>query len=111
MGRIKRSFQLMGQSYRTLMKDKELLVLPLISGICILIVTASFVIPMGLLGDDALESESELSYLIPLLLFYIVTYTITIFFQAAIIAGANERMSGGDPTLGSALGAAASRFG
>jgi hypothetical protein len=32
MGRIGRSFQLVGQSYRILMQDKELMVLPLISG-------------------------------------------------------------------------------
>ena len=29
MGRIARSFQLVGQSYRILMQDKELMVLPL----------------------------------------------------------------------------------
>ena len=32
MGRVTRSFALVGQSYRILMKDKELMVLPLISG-------------------------------------------------------------------------------
>lgn len=32
MGRIGRSFMLVGESYRILMKDKELMVLPLISG-------------------------------------------------------------------------------
>ena len=33
MGRIGRSFKLVGQSYRILMQDKELMVLPLISGV------------------------------------------------------------------------------
>ena len=40
---------------------------------------------------------------IPLFLFYVVTYAIGIFFQAAIVAGATERMRGGDPTVASAL--------
>ncbi len=48
---------------------------------------------------------------IPLLLFYVVTYTIGFFFQAAIVAGASERMNGGDPTVGSALRSASKRFG
>ena len=33
MGRIGRSFQLVGASYRILMQDKELMVLPLMSGV------------------------------------------------------------------------------
>ena len=40
-----------------------------------------------------------------------MTYTIGIFFQAAVIAGATERMRGGDPTVSSALGAASRRLG
>ncbi|MGH9410728.1 MAG: DUF6159 family protein, partial [Vicinamibacterales bacterium] len=42
---------------------------------------------------------------------YVVTYAIGIFFQAAVVAGATERMRGGDPTVGSALAAAGRRFG
>src|SRR5262245_6447655 len=48
---------------------------------------------------------------VPILLMYVVTYAIGIFFQAAVVAGATERMRGGDPTVGSALSAAAARIG
>jgi hypothetical protein len=41
----------------------------------------------------------------------VTTYTIGIFFQAAVVAGATERMRGGDPTVGSALAAAGRRIG
>ena len=57
-------------------------------------------------GEGWLESLPNWALLLALFVFYVVTYTITFFFQAAIIAGASERMAGGDPTLGSALGAA-----
>lgn len=108
MGRIRRSFQLVGHSYRILMKDKELMVLPLISGIFIVAVLGAMALGFSLTGPHVPRRGPELY--IPVFLFYVVTYTIGIFFQAAVIAGATERMRGGDPTVGSALGAAGHRF-
>ena len=110
MGRISRSFQLIGQSWKVLMKDPELLVLPLLSGICIVIVTLSFIVPMGFLQEGAIEEANEVVVYGVVFLFYVVTYTLSFFFQAAVVAGATERMRGGDPTVGSSLRAAASRF-
>jgi len=109
MGRISRSFSLVGQSYRILMQDKELMVLPLLSGICIVAVAASFFVGFGVTTDE-IRSRNPAVYL-PLFLMYVATYAIGIFFQAAVIAGATERLRGGDPTVGSALGAAARRIG
>jgi hypothetical protein len=109
MGRIGRSFQLVGQSYRILMQDKELMVLPLISGT--VIVAAMVALGLGFGIDTArIERHGADTYL-PLFLMYVVSYAIGIFFQAAVVAGATERMRGGDPTIGSALGAAGRRIG
>ncbi|HEY2432812.1 MAG TPA: DUF6159 family protein [Vicinamibacterales bacterium] len=109
MGRIGRSFQLVGQSYRILMQDKELMVLPLISGVFVVVAVVAMAAGFGLSASD-LPKKGPALY-IPGFLFYLVTYTIGIFFQAAVIAGATERMRGGDPTVSSALAAAASRIG
>lgn len=109
MGRIGRSFQLVGQSYRVLMQDKELMVLPLLSGIVIAVAIAGFAFGFGL-DASRLKDVGPAMYL-PLFLMYVVTYTVGIFFQAAVIAGAMERMRGGDPTIGSALAAAGRRIG
>ena len=110
--RFGRSWRLMKQSYGVLMQDKELLILPVLSGLCILVVLASFLIPLGVFAGDDFDTEGrEGFWLVVTFLFYVVTYTIGIFFQAAIVAGATERMTGGDPTVGSALRAAGSRFG
>ena len=114
MGRIARSWRMAKQSYRLLMKDKELMLLPLISGICIMAVLASFVFGMGIHKYDeaAFETQSsQIKLAVMAFLFYVASYTIAFFFQAALVAGALERMRGGDPTLGSALGAASKRFG
>ena len=109
MGRIGRSFQLVGQSYRILMQDKELMILPLISGAVIITAVAAFAFGFGV-DSSKLQARGPELY-VPVFLLYVVTYTVGIFFQAAVIAGATERMRGGNPTIGSALAAAKSRIG
>jgi len=112
MGRIGRSFQLVGQSYRILMQDKELMVLPLISGGFIVAALAVlFGVSFGFGLDPSRVDRHGVGTYVPLFVMYVVTYTIGIFFQAAVVAGATERMRGGDPTVRSALAAAASRIG
>ena len=109
MGRIGHSFQLVGQSYRMLMQDKELMVLPLMSGAIIAFAVITLGFGFGLHRVDV--EQAGVSTYVPIFLMYVVTYTIGIFFQAAVVAGATERMRGGDPTVRSALSAAASRIG
>jgi hypothetical protein len=109
MGRIGRSFQLVAQSYAILMRDKELMVLPLIAGTIMAAVAASFFFGFGL--DSARVERHGPDIYLPVFLMYVVTYAVGIFFQAAVVAGATERMRGGDPTVGSALAAAYRRLG
>ena len=114
MGRIARSWTLAQQSLNVLMKDKELILLPVLSTICIGLVLTGFAFGVSLLGFDAESADSRAARTLFGCLsfaFYVVSYTIGFFFQAALIAGALERMRGGNPTLGSALGAAFDRFG
>jgi hypothetical protein len=109
MERISRSFDIMILSYRVLLRDKELLVLPLVSMTVTAVTIASFVFGLGVTRSE-LRTGGPAMYL-PLLLLYVVIYTVGIFSQAAVVAGATERMRGGDPTLGSALAAAGRRIG
>jgi uncharacterized protein DUF6159 len=117
MNRISRSWRLMKQSFGVLMKDKELMLLPVISSVLILAVLASFIIPMGLFGGSfggnegaggMDENNSVLA--VGAFVFYVISYTIGIFFQGAVIAGASQRLAGGDPTVGSSIRAAAKRW-
>ena len=109
MGRIGRSFQLVAQSYRILMQDKERMVLPLLSGAIIAVVVSSFAFGFGL--DSARIERHGPDIYFPVFLMYVAAYAIGIFFQAAVIAGATERMRGGDPTVRFALAAAGRRIG
>ena len=109
MGRISRSIQLAKASWEVLKADKELLLLPVLSLIATLAVAASFLAPILLSGEGtSIEDPGTVGYVL-LFVAYVVLAFITIFFNAALVHAANERMDGGDPTVGSALRGAASK--
>lgn len=83
------------------------MLLPVISGAASLIVAASFLIPIIAAGVTDLGGAA----LAMMLILYFVLAYITIFFNAALISAANERLEGGDPTVGSAIRGAARRAG
>jgi hypothetical protein len=109
MAKIKNTFALAGSSWSVLKADKALLVLPLLSGIASIIVAASFVFPLLLTGGGT-EEPTTLTYVL-MFAMYIALAFVTIFFNAALVAGAYERLRGGDPTLASALGGAVAKLG
>ena len=108
MRRISNSIALAKESWRVLQSDKELLVLPVISGIASLIVAATFAVPLFLTSSS--DELTIVSYIV-LFVMYVVLAYVTIFFNAALVSAAHERIGGGDPTIGSALAGAASRAG
>ncbi|WP_426573629.1 DUF6159 family protein [Aquihabitans sp. McL0605] len=116
MGRWARSKQLAGASWRVLSQDKELMFLPLISGIASLAIAATFLVPIGLTSrtTDAAGATTiapnVVSY-VGLFLMYLVLAYVAVFFKTALLCGADERMKGGSPSLGSALSGATARAG
>jgi hypothetical protein len=116
MGRWERSKQLATSSWAVLKQDKELMVLPLISGVASLAVMATFLVPIFVTSQttDALGNDtSQLGVLQVVLFFlmYAVLAYVTIFFRTALLCGADERLRGGNPSLASALGGAGRRAG
>ncbi len=115
MGKIRTTLALMGASWQILKKDREILFLPVISGICCVAVTTMLIVQA--LGHDWLKQfapqagapHTNISILF-LFLFYYCNYLVIIFFNSAIIACAVIRMDGGDPTLADGLQAAVNRF-
>lgn len=91
-------------SWEVLKADKELLLLPVISTAAGSLMVATSFVPLLIL-DTPLASSLILGAL------YFVLAYITIFFNAALISAAHERLEGGNPTVGSALRGAASRAG
>src|SRR6056297_3607492 len=116
MGKLSRSWSLATSSWAVLRDDKELLALPAISAVASLVCVAPFFAGAFLTGSTASTGGDQGLQLGPLgyaLMFvgYLVGAYVTIFFQAALIHAANERLQGGDPTLGSALAGAGERAG
>jgi len=113
MAKFSNTWALMSASWDLLKKDKEILVFPLISGICCLIVLASFAVPIimssGIHSGGASTQSSPFGYGM-LFLFYFCSYFIITFFNTAIVACAAHRMSGGDPTVSYGMQAAFDRF-
>lgn len=105
MKRIRNSLALAGASWKVLKADKELMLLPVISGVASLIVALTFILPIF-----ATDEMTGVNILVLIVTYFILAY-ITIFFNAALISAANERLEGGDPTIRSALRGAARRAG
>ena len=98
------TWSLMGASWTVLRHDKELILFPLLSGICCILVVASFAVPVFMTGayeppaQDAPVAEHVVYYGL-IFLFYVANYFVITFFNTAIIAAAIHRMQGGDPTV------------
>lgn len=116
MGRLSNSWNVFKQSLTVLKQDKELLLLPVIAGIASFIMFLSFVFPaytVGLLERAASGTDENAEYTVYglMLVLYLILSFITIYFQSALMFGADERLGGGNPTLGSALKGANKRLG
>ncbi len=112
MRKLSNSWRLIQASASVLRADKELIVFPLISSLALIIVTASFFVPVLILGDGfALSESSDLFGYVLLFLFYVVQYTVIFFFNSALVGAAMIRLDGGDPTVGDGFRIAFQRFG
>jgi Family of unknown function (DUF6159) len=128
----------MGQSWRVLQLDRELLLFPVFSTIACLLVMASFAAPLALSpelreavfsasregeaqaiadGAGALTTERatfginlpRAALAAASFLFYCVTNFVIVYFNTALVSCAMIRFSGGNPTLGDGLRAATAR--
>jgi hypothetical protein len=115
MSKISRTWSLMGECWEVLRQEKALLLFPLISGTCCLLLLASFAIPVFVTGAwhppgrDA-EPLRQAAYYGTIFGFYVANYFIITFFNAAVVACTAIRLGGGAPTLGDGLRAASSRL-
>jgi hypothetical protein len=129
-GKIANSFELFKMSLSTLRQDKELALIPVISAVCSAVVMA--VMGAGIYltlnqkavtatttttsGRAVSTGAAEFGYQPTVLTFvvgiagYIVLAIIVCYFASVLVSGAYERLSGGDPSLGSAFGRANKRL-
>ena len=101
-------------SWAVLQHDRELAVLPVLGVLSSLVVIAAVGIPIWLstdgIDDGGNSSGSEPMLWIGGIIILFAITVITVFFNAAVVSGARERFSGGDPTISSAIKGAFSRL-
>jgi len=111
--RIANSWELIKASAAVLSADKELIVFPIVSSVGVLIVTASFALPMLLAGffDSVVAGDSQVLGVVVAFLFYLVQYFVIFLANSALVGAAMIRLRGGDPTVGDGLRIAFSHAG
>lgn len=113
-GKLRNSMDLAKLSYAVLRKDRELLVIPFFEMMTIVpIMAGAFVASilnpsLAALFDD--EATPTLESFLALFILVVSLTCITKFFQGALVSAAHDRMTGGDPTVISALSAAFKRI-
>lgn len=113
MGRIGTGWQLTKMSLGVLRKDKELLLFPLLSGLALIAILATFIGGMFLaVGfDAAFGGDATWLLAVVMIVYYILSFFIGFFFNAAIIGAATIRLNGGNPTLRDGLRIASQNLG
>ena len=113
--KISYTWSLMRASWNVLKADKTLLLFPLLSGLCCVLVLISFAVPIFLAGAwhppaRGAGQVSNVVYYGILFLFYIANYFVITFFNTAIVSCAILRMAGRTATVGDGFREAVSRL-
>jgi len=98
---VSRSFSLIKESWRVISLDREILLFPVLSGIALLFILLSFVLPV-LYYSHVKSSTPVLEgglLLVGLFLFYLLCYFVVIYFNTALITCARIRLTGGNPVF------------
>jgi uncharacterized protein DUF6159 len=109
--RLERGIELLEASWAFLRKHRGLLVFPVLSSMAVLLLLASFVLPMG--GMDTLAAQAEPTYnqKVLFVLFYLSQCFVMFFFNAALIGAIMMQLDGETPTVSGGLRIAASKVG
>lgn len=113
MGTFSNSIGLVKASWRVLRDEPGMAWLPVIAALASIVVAATFALPV--IGADAVFGDGDASFggaldWVLIVLFYFVGAFITIFFNAAVVFAANERLEGRDTNVSAAIAGAAKRW-
>src|SRR5919201_1128151 len=110
MGRIQRSWELGKTSWRVLRDDKHLAAFPVLGAVASVVVLAVFaglIFATGLNNGSGSNSDSmkPIGWVFVIVL-YVALAFITVYFQAALTYGANERLQGRETSIRASMDAA-----
>ncbi|MDH4186527.1 MAG: DUF6159 family protein [Nitrospira sp.] len=102
--RIARTQAIMGAAWQILREDKTLLLLPVASSACLMLLMASFAVPtiLGVLTGTSVSGASSLPESwssVGMFLLYVVMYGIVIFFNAALASCVLRKLEGRQMTI------------
>lgn len=111
MGSISRGFRLAKASWGVVRQDRELLLLPVISFFCSLVVVAVFGLGMVGIGlPKNGESPNPAIYVVGFVM-YVALAFVTVYFNAAVIGTAMKRLRGEDAKIADGLALARQHIG
>jgi hypothetical protein len=113
VGKFSRSREMLKQSLRVLKLDKELALFPVVSAITSMVLLSVVGVAAFLVLGQTNGADTKISgpaEIVVLFVVYFVTYAVSVFFNAGLVAAAIERFQGGDPTFGSGMRAASRRL-
>src|SRR3989338_10684782 len=94
-----KSYQLVKESFRLLLLDKELLLFPIISGFFILLILFSFILPLFMVNAIFSPKTAGIAVYVWLFIFYLISYFISIFFNVALVTCVSIRLKGKNPVF------------
>ena len=99
MGRITNTIELAKISWGVLKKDRELLIIPVLSFVSAIVVLGALLVPTIALIDTSgtgEEGSADPALVIIGIAAALSLSVISVFFNGALVAGAHERLTGGD---------------
>ena len=108
MGKISRGWALTKLSFNVIGKDKEILLFPVISGIALIMMAASFFgVYFFAFGLENLNIYLLAAFFIA---FYFISAFVVVYFNVALVSCAMLRLEGGDPTFSYGIKMASGRI-
>ena len=108
MGKISRGWALTKLSFNVIGKDKEILLFPVISGIALIAMAASFFgVYFFAFGLENLNIYLLAAFFIA---FYFISAFVVVYFNVALVSCAMLRLEGGDPTFSYGIKMASGRI-
>ncbi|HYF29884.1 MAG TPA: DUF6159 family protein [Chitinophagaceae bacterium] len=112
--RLSNGWRLSMNSFRVLRENKQLILFPILSGVALILIMASFMLPvLGMAGwdvDNIADPDTFTTYLL-VFLYYVVNYFVVVFFNMALIHCTRLYFHGEEVTIGKGIAFAKSRIG
>jgi len=113
MGALERTWHLYKESFAVLSEDGEILLFPVLSGVCAVLLAAGFFVPLYRNGTLLSIARGHWTWDIYATVFawYYLNHFLMIFLNSALIGCASIRLSGGVPSVASGFRVAFARLG